>query len=390
MTTPAPSTLQSSILARRLRELAADERGVQVDFLLHLAEFDLRRAFLEAGHDSLWTYCLRELHLREGPAGRRIGAMRVLRRFPALEAPLRDGRLCISTVTLLGPLLTGENLDEIVARAAYRTKAEVEHLVASIQPRVAPSPGVRRLPERAQRSAMETLASAPPLARAEPERVASPPPAALTMPPSSQRAPEMRPVSAEEYSLRVTIDAGTKADLETLTTLLAHKSGGDLAAVLREAIRCGIEKHAKRRGATRPTCAGARGSTTEAVPAATGMEPDGPAAVSPRRAVPAAVRREVWRRDEGCCAWTNGEGKRCRSRWKLELDHIVPVALGGASTVENLRVLCRGHNALHAEQVFGRAHMERFTRAVHSSQDSSSITSRGALIPGLIIDHISR
>ena len=138
MDTIVPSSLDSRVLARRLCELAGDERNVQVEFLLHLDEFDRRRAYLEAGFGSLWEYCLRSLHLREGAAGRRIGAMKVLRRFPKLEGALRDGRLCLSTVALLGPILTDENLDGLVSRAAYRTKSEVEHLVATVQPRTAP------------------------------------------------------------------------------------------------------------------------------------------------------------------------------------------------------------------------------------------------------------
>jgi hypothetical protein len=64
MNAPAPSSLPSDTLARRLGELAGEERHVQVDFLLHLDAFDRRRAFLELGHDSLWSYCLRALHLR--------------------------------------------------------------------------------------------------------------------------------------------------------------------------------------------------------------------------------------------------------------------------------------------------------------------------------------
>ena len=126
MTATVPSSLSSDALARRLAELAGDERRVQVDFLLHLDAFDQRRAWLQAGYESLWTYCLQSLHLREGPAGRRISAMRVLRRFPVLEAPLRDGRLCLSTVSVLGPLLPPENVEDLVARAAFMTKAEAE------------------------------------------------------------------------------------------------------------------------------------------------------------------------------------------------------------------------------------------------------------------------
>jgi hypothetical protein len=93
MVSSLPSSLDSAALAHRLAELAGDERAVQVEFLLHLDEFDRRRAYVDAGYDSLWEYCLRALHLREGAAGRRIGAMRVLRRFPALEPALRDGRI---------------------------------------------------------------------------------------------------------------------------------------------------------------------------------------------------------------------------------------------------------------------------------------------------------
>ena len=146
MLSPAPSSLDPNALALRLAELAGDEREVQVEFLLHLAEFDPRRAYVEAGFPSLWAYCLEVLHLREGAAGRRIGAMRVLVRFPRLEAALRDGRLALSTIIVLGPVLTEENLDSLLARAAYRTKREVEELVVSLQPRPAPAPGLRKLP----------------------------------------------------------------------------------------------------------------------------------------------------------------------------------------------------------------------------------------------------
>ena len=153
MPAPVPSSLDSNALALRLAELAGEEREereVQVDFLLHLAVFDARRAYLEAGHSSLWAYCLEVLHLREGAAGRRIGAMRVLVRFPRLEAALRDGRLALSTLIILGPVLTEENLDALLASAAFRTKREVEELVVSLRPRPAPAPGIRKLAAKAR------------------------------------------------------------------------------------------------------------------------------------------------------------------------------------------------------------------------------------------------
>ena len=221
MNATVPSSLDSGTLARRLGELVGHERNVQVDFLLHLDEFDRRRAYLELGFGSLWDYCLRSLHLREGAAGRRIGAMRVLRRFPKLEGALRDGRLCLSTASLLGQVLTNENLDELVARAAYCTKAEVEHLVASVQPRTPPKQGIRKLPVQAtaggaalpdpRRDAplLTTAAceSAQPasLATTPSERGASPRPAALAVP-LADPAAEVAPPMAAPESVRARSD----------------------------------------------------------------------------------------------------------------------------------------------------------------------------------------
>lgn len=58
----------------------------------------------------------------------------------------------------------------------------------------------------------------------------------------------------------------------------------------------------------------------------------------PRREhVPRDVRLAVWRRDGGRCV-------ACGSGFDLQYDHVIPVALGGASTVENLQVLCAACN----------------------------------------------
>ena len=67
--------------------------------------------------------------------------------------------------------------------------------------------------------------------------------------------------------------------------------------------------------------------------------------VASGRSIPVAVRREVWRRDQGCCSFVDRHtGRRCGSRFFLELDHIVPVALGGAAEAGNLRLRCSAHH----------------------------------------------
>ncbi|MBI5168185.1 MAG: HNH endonuclease [Candidatus Eisenbacteria bacterium] len=66
----------------------------------------------------------------------------------------------------------------------------------------------------------------------------------------------------------------------------------------------------------------------------------------------------MFARDGAACTFVGADGKRCGSTWRLELDHVLPVALGGETTVENLRVLCRAHNQFESGRVLGATHVE--------------------------------
>ncbi len=74
------------------------------------------------------------------------------------------------------------------------------------------------------------------------------------------------------------------------------------------------------------------------------------------RYIPAVVRREVWRRDQGRCSYVDrysgrDSGRRCGSCYRLEIDHIVPFALGGGAEPRNLTLHCRAHHKLrHAQR----------------------------------------
>jgi hypothetical protein len=68
----------------------------------------------------------------------------------------------------------------------------------------------------------------------------------------------------------------------------------------------------------------------------------------------AAVIRAVWQRDRGRCSYVDERGQRCRETSLLEYHHEHAWALGGTTTIDNLTLRCRAHNALAAEQDFGR------------------------------------
>jgi hypothetical protein len=93
------------------------------------------------------------------------------------------------------------------------------------------------------------------------------------------------------------------------------------------------------------------------VESAGSIEESGPELAVPRRRgryVPAAIRRAVFERDEARCTFTDDSGRRCLETHRIELHHLLAFARGGESTEQNLTLRCRAHNALAAEDDFGR------------------------------------
>jgi 5-methylcytosine-specific restriction endonuclease McrA len=70
------------------------------------------------------------------------------------------------------------------------------------------------------------------------------------------------------------------------------------------------------------------------------------------RHVPAEVKRAVWLRDLGRCAFVGTDGRRCNERGFVEFHHVRPYAAGGEATVENIQLRCRRHNGYEARVFF--------------------------------------
>lgn len=82
-----------------------------------------------------------------------------------------------------------------------------------------------------------------------------------------------------------------------------------------------------------------------------------------RRPIAPALRNAVFRGANARCEFIDPRtGHRCESRSLLQIDHIVPVSLGGTSDSSNLRVLCRTHNLAAAETILGKEKMQSFRR----------------------------
>ncbi len=312
--TRALSTVTDGELVAGLKALVVKERGLSAAMLEHLGEVDARKLYLPAACSSMVKWCVKVLGMAEQVAYKRIRAARVARRFSVVLEAVAEGRLNLSAVVLIAPALTEENAAELVAEVSGMSQGEIGVVLA----RRTPKPDV---PDKLEREPQQgALVDSNPVA---------PPPKAKVL-----------PLAPARYSLEVTLSGATKDKLERAQALLRHLvPSGDLAQVIECALEALLEKiEARKFGKGKgPRVARKSGS---------------------RRHVPMAVRREVVARDGERCAFVGEDGRRCDEAGFLELDHVVPVARGGESTVEGVRVLCRAHNRYEAERLMGREVVE--------------------------------
>ena len=322
--TDSLARLSDAGLLVEVTRLIAIERHATVRLIAALAELDARRLYLGQGCSSLFTYCTQVLHLSEHAAYGRIEAARLARKFPVILERLTDGSVTLTSVGLLAPHLTTDNHMALLEAVRHKSKRDVEHIVAALSPQPDVPSRVRKLPSpNPQELAIVSVRSA------EPQR-----PAPKSVVPQSVR-PAVVPLAPERYKVQFTVARETYEKLRRVQDLLRHTiPSGDPSAVFDRALTLLLHdlERTKLAATSRPRAARA------SKPAS--------------RRIPAALRREVWKRDGGRCAFVGTSG-RCSETGFLEFHHVVPYADGGEASVANIELRCRAHNAYEAEQHFG-------------------------------------
>jgi hypothetical protein len=225
MNTAASSVahLSDRQLLTHVAQLADRERRVTAQLIAALIELDTRRLYLAEGCSSLFTYCTQVLHLSAHAAYGRITAARAAHRFPAILGLLADGAITLTTIGLLAPHLTRENHGALLEHARHKSKREVEHQIAALQPRPAVPSTIRRLPP-ARPPAPPPVSADLPLTRAD---VPAPPP----------RPAIVAPIAPERYTVQFTIGRETYEKLQRARDLLRHVvPDGNPAAVFDRAL----------------------------------------------------------------------------------------------------------------------------------------------------------
>src|SRR5512140_2877582 len=126
-------------LANVLLELLRRERDALADFLVALAAFDRDRGWEALDHASLFAFLVKDLGLSNGAAAYRRAAVELVQRFPQVLEPIRDGRLCITTVFELSKVITDENVAEVLPLFFGTSKRDAKNVVAELAPEPPPT-----------------------------------------------------------------------------------------------------------------------------------------------------------------------------------------------------------------------------------------------------------
>jgi hypothetical protein len=339
-------------LLHQIKRAVAREREASQVVLQYLLDVERRRLYLKRGFASLFDFCVQELGYCAGSAHLRIQGMRLLRDLapPAREEvskKLADGRITLSQLSNV------QTYSRQVAthRVAPERKLEI----------------LSKLEGRPTRESQQIILKELGLEGANHER--------------------LRVKGPDRVELTLTLTADAVELLEEWKALTSHSNPeGRNGEAITAALRVAVERARRERGlgAARTTESassrsggqseelqqtqpeGSFGRVPENDKTKAEREPEkiaehraapGPArraslhacevASELKSAIPVALRRLVWSRDGARCTFYDKRtGRRCDGTRYLEIDHIIPRALGGRHELQNLRLLCGGHHRL--------------------------------------------
>ncbi len=349
-------TMTDANLIERTETLVREERELLTKVLHHLREIDRRRLFSSLGYKSLFDFAVRHLGYPEDQAYRRISAMKLLKEIPEIEAKINQGEISLTHIGLAQTLFRQEK--------RFQQKEMSSNQKLSVLEKIA-NKSVREA-ERITLSLSSTSGAA-----MKPDR--------------------MNAVSENLIELKFTASLDLQEKIERLKGFLAHKHPNISLGELFERL-CDLGLSEWTPGARRKNVPAASAkvpsvSRIKSSPAALTETPTNtpaaptkpcsaapakPCSVLPTKPSSAAPRnrrvigapskariiREAFQKSKNKC-------EHCSSHYALEVDHIIPLAKGGSSMAQNLRILCRSCNQRAAIREFGIQKMDRYLNSNH-------------------------
>lgn len=266
-----------------------------------IAEVRKRRAFVQLGYASLFEFCLKELKFSEAQAMRRIDAAKLLLELPEIQEKLEKGKINLTQLNLLRPLFKGKK------HSAVEKKKVIEEIQGA---------STRKVQQMV----------------------------ALELGDVKAASEKLKVINSTQSELTLVVDEEFLAMLKELKERMIHEGVKDFSTMVKKI--CGKELEERKEKFQ---------LKSKAAKAATTVGPKlGPAA----RAIPRAMKREVWQRAKGKCEYVSPLSPSaptviCGSAFGLEFHHKTPFALVQEHEAQNLQLLCQDHHGRQSYLYFG-------------------------------------
>ena len=367
-------------LILKLSQAISSEKTQLIEILDLLVVVEENKLFADLGYSSMFALLTERFRYSEGAAMRRLTTSRFLKKYPQTRKLLHDSELNLSTICLLSREITADNKEELIELARNKNKRELERALADYRQVKGLIPTAK-----ADKLKAERIKVVPPQGKEDKKQ-----PTTTTCLPlfdnstrqsaKNENSPDLRSNSETSekdtgrqevsnthsvYKLEFVAKPELESKLAQARVLLSNKypCGANLGQILEEALDALLTvKSAKSPKQVSTNNSNKDFTTTTNIDAPeTPHQLEAPATpqatsapIRQNRYIPVATRRLVMAQDNYCCSYVAKDGKRCQSRWDLEIDHIKPFAYGGSNDASNLRLLCRTHNHYLSELSFSR------------------------------------
>jgi hypothetical protein len=362
-------SLSDSELLNGVRSLRANERKLDRQIVEYICEIETRRLYAEIGYPNIIDWLVKDLGYSESSAYRRVMAARAIRAVPEAAVKIEEGSLTLVTLAKVQSVIrieekrTGERVSletrsTIIAQTENKTLRETVRIAAEHFPEAMQTSGSQIYSTQisltdeqlALLERVRELKSHSSFGASLGEIVA-----ALANEYLDRNDPLRREVKPRSVLKKSLVKS---PDISLLKEPLAEISGGAPQSGTTVAIR-------SRSGSL--LVKGSESGTGSELRPEPEIAPDpGPGSRSRsgarRTSIAPSTRNFVRRRAGDACEYQGPEGQRCGSRFQTQMDHVIPLALGGTNDVTNLRLLCRTHNLLMAEKTIGLNKMSQFRK----------------------------
>ncbi len=316
--------IENHDLISRTEKLARSERKITHLILLHINEIESRRLYADLGYDGMFSFLTKHLTYSESSAYRRLQSARLLKQIPEIAEKLETGSLNLTQLTQVQKCLKIEN------KNLKSTTTSATHTISSFQ-----TTNIERAKIALQKIEGHNSFQTEQLLAIE-----------FNQP--IQTSEKAKPQLDESVRIEFTLNKEQYQQLLQAKSLLSHihpeGKWSDIISTL--AMKFNQNKLGKQQQNSRS--ASALGSFNQTCSKSQNSN-KGAARIKLRPHIKTSLRRQLLTSAKHECQYTNPiTKKKCGSTFQLQLDHIHPVALGGAHDINNLRVLCAVHNRMCA------------------------------------------